>query len=626
MFGTLVVSLPSAHEGGELLVRHAGREVSVDLRGTDLGEAGFAAFYADCEHEVRPVVSGNRVCVIYNLILDSRKRDGAPRPPDDRAHVRKAAEALRQWTARSDDAPKKVAYLLEHKYTPSGLSFSGLKGRDAAIAGVMLEASKVSECAFHLGIVHIEESGWAEYSGYGDSRWGDDEDEYEPGEVCDSHAYIDEWCDALDRRVDFGRVPLEDKEVLPPDALECEDPDDIQFSEATGNAGVDFERSYLRAAIVLWPEASYDEICLSVGMDAGLVRLEDLVRSGAKESVERIAVRLGEKWSTHDSGRLDRLLRALAAHGDPELMEGLLPELVEESYDGSQNEALVEAARILPPTEVQRILGDHIAMFGPFLAAACMDLWNRLAVATGSEAFAAPLLGVLLAAIKKNGPVSASTPGGYAKPQANRIGAQTLSNFLLLVAEPRFSSFEARVANLPGENPLILDVSSTIVPALEACFSRPEKLPAPLANPLWRYAVVFYLKRSETPPPAPVDWAQDVAEANFNMPELRELVRFARDPVRQVSSFRSKKEIREQIHNFIERLGLDMTHVTERKGSPYTLVCTKTRATYERVCDQYRRDVADMLRLIVLPPAAHDDLSEMAARVYAACAEPGAVG
>jgi hypothetical protein len=170
MFGTLVVSLPSAHEGGELLVRHAGREVSVDLRGTDLGEAGFAAFYADCEHEVRPVVSGNRVCVIYNLILDSRKRDGAPRPPDDRAHVRKAAEALRQWTARSDDAPKKVAYLLEHKYTPSGLSFSGLKGRDAAIAGVLLEASKASECAFHLGIVHIEESGWAEYSGYGDSR------------------------------------------------------------------------------------------------------------------------------------------------------------------------------------------------------------------------------------------------------------------------------------------------------------------------------------------------------------------------------------------------------------------------------------------------------------------------
>ena len=31
MFGTLVIVLPSLHRGGELVVRHAGREVSLDL-------------------------------------------------------------------------------------------------------------------------------------------------------------------------------------------------------------------------------------------------------------------------------------------------------------------------------------------------------------------------------------------------------------------------------------------------------------------------------------------------------------------------------------------------------------------------------------------------------------------
>jgi hypothetical protein len=52
MFGTLVVVLPAAHRGGELILRHAGREVTVDLSGGEISEVKFAAFYADCEHEV----------------------------------------------------------------------------------------------------------------------------------------------------------------------------------------------------------------------------------------------------------------------------------------------------------------------------------------------------------------------------------------------------------------------------------------------------------------------------------------------------------------------------------------------------------------------------------------------
>src|SRR5207249_5889343 len=67
MFGTLIVILPSQHEGGELLLRHAGREVTVDLSGGDVSEFAFAAFYADCEHEIRPISNGNRVCLVYNL-------------------------------------------------------------------------------------------------------------------------------------------------------------------------------------------------------------------------------------------------------------------------------------------------------------------------------------------------------------------------------------------------------------------------------------------------------------------------------------------------------------------------------------------------------------------------------
>jgi len=47
MFGTLVVVLPSAHRGGELVLRHAGREVTLDLSDAEISEVKFAAFYAD---------------------------------------------------------------------------------------------------------------------------------------------------------------------------------------------------------------------------------------------------------------------------------------------------------------------------------------------------------------------------------------------------------------------------------------------------------------------------------------------------------------------------------------------------------------------------------------------------
>lgn len=68
MFGTLVVALPSAHEGGDLVIRHGGVERVVGLAGDEPSGVAWAAFYADCEHKVKPVTKGYRVCLVYNLI------------------------------------------------------------------------------------------------------------------------------------------------------------------------------------------------------------------------------------------------------------------------------------------------------------------------------------------------------------------------------------------------------------------------------------------------------------------------------------------------------------------------------------------------------------------------------
>jgi predicted 2-oxoglutarate/Fe(II)-dependent dioxygenase YbiX len=63
-FATLIIALPSLHAGGALVVRHREREARLELRCTDPSEAAWAAFYADCVHEVLPVTSGCRLVLV----------------------------------------------------------------------------------------------------------------------------------------------------------------------------------------------------------------------------------------------------------------------------------------------------------------------------------------------------------------------------------------------------------------------------------------------------------------------------------------------------------------------------------------------------------------------------------
>ncbi|KAH9923766.1 uncharacterized protein BXZ73DRAFT_50793 [Epithele typhae] len=74
MVGSLVLCLPTAHEGGALFLRHGGKEWMFDanaLLGGRTDALAYVAFFSDVEHEVAPVLSGHRVTVTYNLFWTS---------------------------------------------------------------------------------------------------------------------------------------------------------------------------------------------------------------------------------------------------------------------------------------------------------------------------------------------------------------------------------------------------------------------------------------------------------------------------------------------------------------------------------------------------------------------------
>jgi hypothetical protein len=74
MFGSLVIVLPTNHEGGSLNFQHRGREYTFDSakavalqENTTSPQVAYVAFYSDVEHEVSIVKSGYRVTLTYNL-------------------------------------------------------------------------------------------------------------------------------------------------------------------------------------------------------------------------------------------------------------------------------------------------------------------------------------------------------------------------------------------------------------------------------------------------------------------------------------------------------------------------------------------------------------------------------
>ncbi|MFI5461393.1 MAG: 2OG-Fe(II) oxygenase [Isosphaerales bacterium] len=120
MFATLVVCLPSRHEGGALVVTHDGQTQTSDFGGEDAEfKTQYAAFYADCQHEITPVTAGYRICLVYNLAIAGKKKQ--PSAPRNAPAVEKATELLAELFADPSSKLNKIAIPFNHQYTEAGL-------------------------------------------------------------------------------------------------------------------------------------------------------------------------------------------------------------------------------------------------------------------------------------------------------------------------------------------------------------------------------------------------------------------------------------------------------------------------------------------------------------------------
>jgi len=416
MFATLVLALPSQSEGGELVVRHKDREARLELTCDEPSEIAFAAFYADCAHEVLPVTAGCRATLVFNLL---RKGAGAaPTPPEYEAETAQVAALLSAWAAKITDrnsrpqdgdtdavrnnrGPEKLVWPLEHAYTPAELAFGNLKGADAAVARLLAAAAPQAGCDLHLALLSVWESGSAQYNGSYRRSWHDedaseDHDEFEVIEVLDGGKWLSEWRRLGNAETVPGKLPLEDDEVSPPDALDGMDPDEEHFCEATGNKGASFERTYSRATLVIWPSQRKLAVINQGGPKLTLPYLEELLAqwqaAGPKRGpvFQQQAVELaGYMLSSWPTGRwherecsepteTGRMLQLLTRLGKPKLVEAMLERLIaQQDHAQTDNAAMLEALSVLSCERAAERLNAIVEAHGVDALRACARAAQR---------------------------------------------------------------------------------------------------------------------------------------------------------------------------------------------------------------------------------------------------------
>ncbi|MBZ4194789.1 MAG: 2OG-Fe(II) oxygenase [Candidatus Contendobacter sp.] len=628
MFATLVIVLPSIYEGGELIVRHLDREERLELRCEEPSEVAFAAFYADCMHEVLPITSGCRLTLIYNLLR--RGNDPVPEPPNYANEQAQAAALLRQWAAElaqpDSDAPVKLLYCLEHVYTEAELDFDALKGADTATVAVLVDAAKQADCDVYLALVSISESGSAEYNGdYYRSRrrrWRDDDhhhdnnDQFEVGEIFDHETTISQWRGVNGKRPTWGDFPFDEQELCPPNAFDGLEPDELHFQEATGNEGASFDRTYRRAALVLWPRRQWLAVLNQPGLSATLPYLEELtegwIASGKNPTsslwceAHELAGHMLQTWPLQDRGTWQdgsdsaatRMLNALTWLNDPERIVAVLSDIsAAGDYGKSDNPALMQAAGLLPPVQVAELIERIMIRNGAKALAACGDLLMRCAIEARDARRTVDLIPAAIALIQ-------AMPGDPAREppleqQRRRSRSEVTPGFVVDVLTA-LSLLDPARADRAVEYllawPKTYGLDEVIVPAALTLTDRAAVRDGTAVQRLRGAALAHLNTRIAEPLEPPRDWKRASA-ITCPCVHCTELSGFLADPACKSWTLKAAQAERSHVEESIRSNGCDVDCVTEQRGRPYGLVCTKNRASYEKRAQQRKKDLKEQARL-----------------------------
>jgi len=622
MVATLVVVLPSQHEGGALVVRHDGREQVVDFGAAkNPFHILYTAFYADCEHEVRPITKGYRLCLVYNLTLGK----GTPglKAPRAAEHINEVVGLLEKWAA--DPNADKLVVTLDHEYTSNGIAWTSLKGADCAVADVLAEAAQRTGCKAYLGLLTLSESGSAEPTcgdDYGYRRRGrryeDDEDSgpHEMQEVYDTSLKFENAADRAGIRMPCKTLSIDENEnLLDPEALRLVDPEE-EFEGYTGNAGMTLDRWYRHAAIVIWPEARHFDVICGQSLQGGVEILKEMVEplaSGGDKNAQPLKSKCLElagtilaRWLPNDYGSSspqrnavgEELFELLIALEDLPLILVYVNELMAKDVTLDPGPSLVgviakhgwqQFATALMQLFARTMQSSVVRNIGLLEHIADADPGNH----EGFSAFCQQLATDLTAAVER---IDRETPvHDWRLPKLDR------RQLLVGMVRALISSHQPNLLRRLIKHALADSTHYPLATHLAAQNVLRPWLKANAAAVHAELAVWFSACRQQLElkcadiPKEPTDFKRAGSKCNCKL--CAELNAFLADPHMEVHRFKAVQDERSHLENSIQQSSCDVDVHTERTRPSHTLVCKKNTNTYKTALQMHMCDLASLAEL-----------------------------
>jgi len=617
MVASLIVVLPNPFDGGTLIVRHGAEKQTLKFDDAADGKSScYAAFYADCEHEVQRVTGGLRLCLAYNLVLKAGK--GKPAA----AAAPAAALALSIGARFAKQPAEPLVFALEHHYTPSGLSLDLLKGADRPIADLVVAAAETADCLVHLAQVSRHLSQFADdgsfEEGYFRSYRQSKRHDLEIGETYEDDLNGTEWTDAEGKKQPWGSIGFKLSSVVSSVPIDDWKPTSEEYEGYTGNAGNTLDRWYHRSAIVLWRRDRHFDVVASSGAASTIPLFASMASKLAKTPKKRLeaarqdGIRLAQaiidqwpkrqaaSWHSRAPSPYDDFPHHLLMLHDRDTVARLLVKLAERDALLPLSSFVVAVCREFGwsafAPQWKRLISSRPNPHDPkqvsfrdfeWLAAYCCD-------PTADPDKAA--LGQELAALATDRFCEKRPPQPkYDSPARTRvpsISETSLRPLLEAILAGGRAEDLLRVLRFVQSSPDAFDVDDCQVPRLKALVPWSKKrfgsVPPPLAE--WLNAVRRQLEAATARPPEPTaDWARP-ADVACPCQYCARLKAFLADPASETARIAAPEAMRQHLIDILHRHRLDAKSALVRQGSPYSLTFTKTAASFERAVARFERD------------------------------------
>ena len=600
MVATLVVSLPSVHSGGELAVDDGGTERTYHGSRDDLV---LVAFYADRRHEVRPVRSGYRVTLTFNLMLTG------PTSTSDAGPVELAALRLTEhFTSRASSRyggrdlgePTRLAFLLDHEYTQAGLRSNHFKGADAERVTVLREAAEQVGCETVLALAEIKETwdalpaeeSWR-YGGYDDEYDdpGDDPEDdsaYDLNELIDGDITLGWWISPDGSGAETINLPLGDHEVCAVTPSRSLTPYNSEYEGYMGNYGNTVDRWYRRAAVVVWPKEKSFAARAEAGSAWALRTLLNRIDVGDLEGARSDAASLEPFWLHIEAHALTPALEVAAGLRDPMAARVVLAPFHLEMLTAEHAPLLAAVARVYGDPWVQDLIGS----------------WDSARRSVGMERTI--WVGDTLLSLSQVLRESEAAP--LADHVGDRVWRWLSGRVDTWVRHDHTDRRRSNLAELGRPLARLLEAVSgesgaSITKALRAADDNVAELLVPALRahrPPSRAAVVAIAQNCrdrltrlvDSPVRAEDDWS--IEWTGCGCGECLRLETFLGSRSERTHEWPLAKSGRQHVHRQIDDAGLPVRHTTRRQGRPFTLTLEKTEALFQQDQDtrqQAKRDL-----------------------------------